>query len=512
MRTRKKSLFWLPVALAAAALGLPLATSARVDAGPSGHAVDVVQYPIPKANTRPYTIVAGPDGNVWFTESSIGAIGRITPSGEITQFALPNPKSNPYGITRGADGNLWFTERLADRIGKITPGGVITEYSGLTANSQPWDITALPDGTFWFTEENADQIGRIDQAGNVTEYPAGEGTLPTHITTGPDGNIWYTEELGNHIVRLNPNNPSERTRFPLLTDGALPWDITTGPDGNLWFTTLAARVIGKITPTGVVTEYTVPGDFGIAGIAAGPDGRMWFTENDSGQVGSITVGGQVGAERFTTGSYPFGITAGPDRNMWFCRRVRQRDRQAALHPEELWLRSLASDGRSTPRSRSARSAAARPGSAEPCTRPSSSPCLGSCAARACTRRPPRTSCGSRSSSSAGSRARRPKDPQAGAVEIAKRKGAGNVVELGSIVAFGFSPLWLLAAASDLTRGSRVYLKTLEQELKAAGVIAEDVDARLGRRAARGARAHVGRHGAPDRHSAARAQGHAGLTG
>ena len=66
--------------------------------------------------------------------------------------------------------------------------------------------------------------------------------------------------------------------------------------------------------------------------------------------------------------------------------------------------------------------------------------------------------------------------EVGAFEIAKRKGAGNVVELGSIAAFGFSPLWLLAAASDLTRGSRVYLKALEQELKAAGVIAEDVDA------------------------------------
>jgi hypothetical protein len=68
-----------------------------------------------------------------------------------------------------------------------------------------------------------------------------------------------------------------------------------------------------------------------------------------------------------------------------------------------------------------------------------------------------------------------KDPQAGALDIAKRKGAGNIVELGSIAAFGFSPLWLLAGASDLTRGSRVYLSVLTQELKAAGVIAEDVD-------------------------------------
>jgi hypothetical protein len=64
-------------------------------------------------------------------------------------------------------------------------------------------------------------------------------------------------------------------------------------------------------------------------------------------------------------------------------------------------------------------------------------------------------------------------PSAG--ELAKRKGAGNVVELGSIAAFGFSPLWLLAAASDLLRGSRVYLNALVGELKRAGVLAEEAE-------------------------------------
>jgi hypothetical protein len=68
------------------------------------------------------------------------------------------------------------------------------------------------------------------------------------------------------------------------------------------------------------------------------------------------------------------------------------------------------------------------------------------------------------------------DAEPSARELAKRKGAGNIVELGSIAAFGFSPLWLLAAASDLTRGSRVYLDALTRELKAAGVLAEEVDA------------------------------------
>ncbi len=64
---------------------------------------------------------------------------------------------------------------------------------------------------------------------------------------------------------------------------------------------------------------------------------------------------------------------------------------------------------------------------------------------------------------------------AGPGQLAVRKGAGNVVELGSIAAFGFSPLWLLAAASDLARGSRVYLAALVGELKEGGVLAPEVE-------------------------------------
>ena len=60
-------------------------------------------------------------------------------------------------------------------------------------------------------------------------------------------------------------------------------------------------------------------------------------------------------------------------------------------------------------------------------------------------------------------------------KLAVRKGAGNVVELGSILAFGFSPLWLLAGAADMTRGTRVYLDVLVDELKEAGVLAREAE-------------------------------------
>jgi aconitate hydratase len=75
---------------------------------------------------------------------------------------------------------------------------------------------------------------------------------------------------------------------------------------------------------------------------------------------------------------------------------------------------------------------------------------------------------------------RPADAVAGEVEsspkkLAVRKAGGNVVELGSIFAFGFSPLWLLAAAADVTRGTRVYLDALVSELKGAGILAQDLE-------------------------------------
>jgi hypothetical protein len=60
-------------------------------------------------------------------------------------------------------------------------------------------------------------------------------------------------------------------------------------------------------------------------------------------------------------------------------------------------------------------------------------------------------------------------------KLAVRKSAGNVVELGSIAAFGFSPLWLLAAASDVTRGTRVYLDAFVGELQHAGIVAEGAE-------------------------------------
>lgn len=60
-------------------------------------------------------------------------------------------------------------------------------------------------------------------------------------------------------------------------------------------------------------------------------------------------------------------------------------------------------------------------------------------------------------------------------ELLKRKTAGNVVELASVLAVGWSPLWLLAAASDLLGGTKTYLQALVVELRRTGALPADMD-------------------------------------
>ncbi len=60
-------------------------------------------------------------------------------------------------------------------------------------------------------------------------------------------------------------------------------------------------------------------------------------------------------------------------------------------------------------------------------------------------------------------------------ELAARKAVGNVIELASFLAVGWSPLWLLATVADLTGGTRTYLRALVSELQRDGVLPQDAD-------------------------------------
>ena len=83
----------------------------------------------PGRSSNPYSIVIGPDKNLWFTESGGEKIGRITTAGVITQFRIPGAQSL-LGLASGPDGNLWFTDQLTGKVGYInTSGAGITQFA-----------------------------------------------------------------------------------------------------------------------------------------------------------------------------------------------------------------------------------------------------------------------------------------------------------------------------------------------------------------------------------------------
>jgi len=207
-----------------------------------------------------------------------------------------------------------------------TPIPVITEFPLPTDKSQPREITVGSDGAPWFTESSGNKIGRITPNGAITEFPLPETKASLGgITAGPDGALWFTEALDvNSIGRMTVDDAI--ARFPLPNPDSQPYEIMVGPDGNLWFTEDRGNRIGRITPAGEITEDAAIGRLSVTGVytefplspeslpdnsATGPDGALWFTDQETNQVSRITTSSAItGFYLLTPDSRPFGIVSG----------------------------------------------------------------------------------------------------------------------------------------------------------------------------------------------------------
>ncbi|MGC8486248.1 MAG: virginiamycin B lyase family protein [Candidatus Baltobacteraceae bacterium] len=88
------------------------------------------EYPLPALSGSPptfpspyikqaYTVVPGPDGNLWVTDPANNSIDRVTTAGVATAFPIPTAAADPFDLIVGPDGNLWFTEAATLKIGEV---------------------------------------------------------------------------------------------------------------------------------------------------------------------------------------------------------------------------------------------------------------------------------------------------------------------------------------------------------------------------------------------------------
>jgi virginiamycin B lyase len=291
------------------------------------------QFPLANLTANPGAITAGPDGNIWFAESasvydaatnsvsSVTRVAKISPSGAVTEFDVADHDVGIYGITGGPDGNVWFTENGGNNIGVITSDGRVTEYPIPTRAAAPYGIVTGRDGNLWFVEQPG-RIGTCTPGGQISEQSLGASANPGNLALGPDGNFWFTQGFAMLLGRVTPTGGV--TEYALPTASAGSYDIVAGAEGNLWFTETVMGQIGRITPGGKITEIPVPGGGSPAAMAEGPDGNVWFI--DGGALIRVVPDGTMAEfpafppNPSQLAPIPVDLTAGPDGAIWFTAR------------------------------------------------------------------------------------------------------------------------------------------------------------------------------------------------
>jgi streptogramin lyase len=158
----------------------------------------------------------------------------------------------------------------------------------------------------------------------ITEFSSGitASSSPAGIALGADGNLWFTEANHNALGRITPNGTV--TEFSLGSTFGDAQDITSGPNGLLYF--ISVSRVGSINPLAGSTsailgslKQSAAVASGASHITAGPDGNLWFTDLLANAVDRITPNLATNTKfpLTTFQAHPEGIAAGPDGALWF---------------------------------------------------------------------------------------------------------------------------------------------------------------------------------------------------
>ncbi len=208
---------------------------------------------------RPGGVAVDAQGNAWVTIASSSTDpliaeldnGRWTPTGGALAFG-----ALPESIVAGPDGNMWFAEVGADRIGRLDPGSTPPSSAVITLFTPPvsgtlGNLVVGPDGNLWTGSQgtilNPSAVLRITPAGVIKAFdlPSGSTANPDAIAVGPDGQLWMAGGGGLTSV----STAGVFASYPgILPTGDVISSIHSDPGGAdaLWLTDQTAGTIDRV--------------------------------------------------------------------------------------------------------------------------------------------------------------------------------------------------------------------------------------------------------------------------
>ena len=260
-------------------------------------------------------IVAGPDGNMWFTLPG-KKVGSITPAGVVQEFEL-NKIENTIGIAAGPEGRIWVVAT-----GKATsflpsdPKGTEQDYESALINGEP-NIVLGPENMFWVASANA--VAKFSPAnfkGTITEVKLTGELAPKDIdVAGPliaiaDNDKDPVTEKGR-VVTFTAAGVQQDFAIPSSSQG-----LAGAPNGQIGFSSPLAKPeqAGLITPPGPASSFELLGD--PFGVAYGSDQAFWIVQFANGGLTRLTSNGQTSFLGGLPKETARQVAAGPGNTLW----------------------------------------------------------------------------------------------------------------------------------------------------------------------------------------------------
>ncbi len=280
------------------------------------------EYAMP-AGARPVDIAQGPYDTQWFTSNtatfgggyhvyrfsdSNGSVGTFTKG---PPWAVVTDPLTVNGLIYFISLNTMGPGQNPEFLSNANYAGVLTVGSEIASDEQIGDLTLGPDGRIWYPDCIEVCGNTFEPDGFVVSVTPGAGTrrlvLPNFVANrlsgGPGGHIYATASYTTAVSTPPPNDSAVFVisttsdtilKKVLLPHGSTPTGIVTGADHNLWITEPGINKIARMTPLGVVTQFSLPtANASPSRITYGFDNALWFTETKANKIGRITTSGSI---------------------------------------------------------------------------------------------------------------------------------------------------------------------------------------------------------------------------
>jgi streptogramin lyase len=304
--------------------GAPLADHERRERDPEIATARLTEVRVGEHGAFLHDVDIGPDGRFYSCDMANDAIyatdlatARSTVSkmpsfdqplhGDLAGGSAPvaafNAHHGPHSIVRGPDGRFYTTNSMSAEIGVFDPATGVHRFVKIGHGAiYPHTLRFDKNGIAWFSIAMSDQIGRYDPRTDAVQ-----------VINLPSGGFWQwlADEMFGVVLKVASWFPGQDLHLILSHHKwsgqghkilNLPYGIDVDPrDGSVWYSKLYADKIGRYDPaTGKVEEFSTP-EPGPRRLRFGSDGTLWIPAFG----GSALMKFDTATRRFT--SYPMPV-------------------------------------------------------------------------------------------------------------------------------------------------------------------------------------------------------------